>query len=574
MLVPAGSEPQPQQPATVPAASPRLLAHSQWAVLPALRKPSRRAAPQPRPGSAASRIAAGAAGWSGDAGAGGASVGQVGLKQGVTCAQACCPCEQDTCTLHRTCSVPCIQDLSQQPIAGYTAWPMGTAMCISASTPTAVPLKGSTTVTCHDRVGHLRWSMELAVPQQIVIPLCISGLQAGSPVQPEAPPAPSEAGSIRAGQLAAVTGSSGGNAGQHAGAAAQDGPAAQPAVSNPDVVPPPRAHVLREAVASARTAMPPQGQGSLQESAAAPPAMDKAGAAADQQQHGEQARLAETQAASELQAGKGPAQGGASSLAAGLGSGLPAPKASDTLLGLAATQEPQGSAAEPEGVRWELAGFSAPAASPTAGEQQQSPAAFAECLGGSSPDSLPQVSRNAMEDCSPSGSKLWQGTAPLAPRPPGGQVISHKTQLGQRRSRLTMSDEVVECEVLEYPGQADDSRPEEGHARRAEAAAAAGQPPVQSSGRPAQSTAARPASAPQGPPGQTLTETAAAWQQEQGVNRSGQGPRPRALQQQPGHSGLEHLAGRTPLQKRWATCTGSCGTPCCCTSGGPWAKPN
>ena len=93
MLAPAGAEPQPQQPATVPAASPKLLAHSQWPVQPALRKTSRRAAAQPRPGSAASRSTAGAAGLSGDADADGSSGGQVGIIEGVTCAWAWHPCK-------------------------------------------------------------------------------------------------------------------------------------------------------------------------------------------------------------------------------------------------------------------------------------------------------------------------------------------------------------------------------------------------------------------------------------------------------------------------------------------------
>ena len=513
-------------------------------------------------------------------------------------------------------------------------------------------------------------------------PLCICALQAGVPVQPQATPAPSdapaEAGSSRAGQLAAVTGSSCGNAGQHAVAAAQDDPAAKPAVSSPNVVSPPRAF---EVVASAKPAMLPPGRGNLQgESAAALPGMDEAGAAADQQQLGKQARLAEVKAAPELRAGEGVAQGGPGSLTAGVASSLPASKASGCLLGLAAAHEPQGTAAKPEGVRLELAGPGAPAVSPTAGEQQQSPAASADCLGGSRPASPLQVPHNAMKGCS--GSKSWQGVAPL---PLSGQLTSSEIQLGPQRSRLTMSDEVVEYKVLEYPGPAaacsdplgrgaDDVRtldasclggpgsdmagqgqalqagpgslpwsaaapvpqqaqmrqrsnspaadsavftapasaegreppaaaapagslpqsagsqhqqqpsggersgspaaaavaaavavaapavgrrpvrrrqppakahdclPEEGHARRAGAAAAAGQPPVQRGGRPAQATAARSAAAPQGSCRQRLTEIAAPRQQQQGVNRFGQGPRIRALQQQQqlGSIGLEH----------------------------------
>eukprot|EP00891_Asterochloris_glomerata_P009619 jgi/Astpho2/9619/fgenesh1_pg.00146_%23_52_t len=60
-----------------------------------------------------------------------------------------------------------------------------------------------------------------------------------------------------------------------------------------------------EVVAGAEPAMRPEGQGNLQgESAAAPPAVDEAAAAADQQQPGKQARLAEVEAAAELQAGR------------------------------------------------------------------------------------------------------------------------------------------------------------------------------------------------------------------------------------------------------------------------------
>lgn len=454
--------------------------------------------------------------------------------------------------------------------------------------------------------------------------------------------------------------------------AAQDDPAAQPAASSPTVVSLSCHSVLSEVVAGAEPAMRPEGQGNLQgESAAAPPAVDEAAAAADQQQPGKQARLAEVEAAAELQGGERVAQGGSGSVAAGLASDLPAPEASGSLLGLAAAQEPQGTPAEPDGVRLELAGPGAPAASRTAGERQQSPAASVDCLDGSRSDSPPQVFCNAMEDCS--GSRPRQDVAAL---PPGGQATSSKTQLGRQRSRLTMSDEVMaypapaagrsgplgravyDVRAMELlvasslggpgssvaghrqavkagpgslpglmaapvlqgaqvwqrsnspgtdsdvcivpasaeerlpsavaasygslpkstgsqhqqqpsdvgrsadpaaaavaaavavaaagglsvqrrrlPAKADDCHPKEGHARRAEAAAAAGRPPVQHGGRPAQAAAACPAAACQGGPGQRLTEIAAAWQRQQGVDGSGHEPNIRALQHQLGCGG-------------------------------------
>lgn len=162
MLVPAGAEPQPQQPATVPAAPPRLLAHSQWAVLPAPRKTSRRAAPQPRPGSAASRIAAGAAGSSGHADAGGGSVGQVGLKE-VTCAEACCPCKttQYICANKLQCGMylgfisPLLATLPGRWGLQDASQPALPLQCLLRT----VPLSHTMTelATCC-------WSLELAVP--------------------------------------------------------------------------------------------------------------------------------------------------------------------------------------------------------------------------------------------------------------------------------------------------------------------------------------------------------------------------------------------------------------------------
>ena len=522
MLVPAGAEAQPQQPATFPVAPPRLLAHSQWAVLPAPRKPSRRAALQPRPGSAASRIAAGAAGWSGDAGAGVGSVEQVGLadkeshvpKPGV-------PARQKDTLVH--CSRPAVGHVPRVSFSSSLLATLpgqwGLQGASQASTRTAVPLMRSATVACHDRVGHLLLEHG-ACSAAGVIPLCICGLQAGAPVQPQAPPAPtgapSEAGSSRAGQLAAGTGGGCGLAGQQAGAAAQDSPAAQPAASSPTVVKPPPGVGLGEVAASAKPAMRPQGRGKSQGvSAAPPPAGDESGAAADQQQPGKQGRQAEVEAVPELRSVEGVARSGPGSLVAGLSSDLPAPNASGSLLGLAAAQEPQGSAAEPEGVRWELAGFSPPAASPTAGEQQQSPAASADCLGGSRPDRPPQVS--------------------------AGQPPVQRRQL---------------------PAQAEDCRSMEGHARRAEAAAAAGWPP-------AQAAAARPASAPQGAPGRSLTEIAAPGQQQHGAQRSGLGPRIRALQQHPRSGGLKHLAGRPRVRRGGPPAQAAAARPASAPQGAP-----